>query len=101
GGPSIPAFRPPFGAWDSAVLQGAAAEGYDLYLWEIDSNGYRRGAHPATVAAGVVSSARAGSIILMHPLAYGDRSALAAVVDGLRTIGLEPARLSDLLHATV
>jgi peptidoglycan/xylan/chitin deacetylase (PgdA/CDA1 family) len=97
GAPSAPFFRPPYGEWNASVLQAAAAEGDDLAMWEVDSQGYIAGARPEAVAGRVLARAHAGSIILMHPLAYGDRYALAAVIDGLRAEGLEPGRLSDLL----
>lgn len=99
GAPTIPAFRPPFGEWDQAVLAGVAAEGYDLYLWDIDSPGYRPGVGAAAVVQHIVSRAQPGSIVLMHPLATADRQAIGAVIDELRGAGLEPARLSDLLYA--
>jgi peptidoglycan/xylan/chitin deacetylase (PgdA/CDA1 family) len=100
GAPTIPAFRPPFNDWNSAVVQGAAAEGYDVYLWDVDSGGYRRG-YPAEAAlTTVLANARAGSIVLMHPNAPADNAALGAVIDGLRERGLEPCRISDLVYAS-
>jgi peptidoglycan/xylan/chitin deacetylase (PgdA/CDA1 family) len=97
GAPSIPAFRPPFGDMNAAVVLGAAAEGYDVYLWDVDSGGFRRAATPDGAAAVVLTRARAGSIVLMHPLAPADRAALGTVIDGLRARGLEPCRVSDLV----
>jgi peptidoglycan/xylan/chitin deacetylase (PgdA/CDA1 family) len=100
GAPTMPAFRPPFGDVNAAVVSGAAAEGYDVYLWDVDSGGFRRTATPASAAAVVLTQARAGSIVLMHPLDPADRAALATVIDGLRARGLEPCRLSDLVLST-
>jgi peptidoglycan-N-acetylglucosamine deacetylase len=100
GAPAIPASRPPYGAWDAAVLQAVAATGRDLYLWDVDSGGYRPGASAAGATSVVLTGARSGSIIVMHPLTAADRGALGAVIGGLRARGLEPGRLSDLLFST-
>jgi hypothetical protein len=82
-----------------SVVAGAAAEGYDSCLWDVDSPGWRRDFTPEAVLERVLAFARAGSIVVMHPLASADGAALGAVIDGLRSRGLEPCRLSDLVHA--
>lgn len=95
---TMPWFRPPYGQYDEATLRAAAAAGYArTVLWDVDPWDW---SHPgsASIAARVVSHARAGSIILLH--VQGDTAdALPAILAGLREKGLEPVGLPELFEA--
>jgi peptidoglycan-N-acetylglucosamine deacetylase len=72
-------FRPPYGAYDEATRRILHRQRMLTVLWSIDSEDYTRpGA--AAIARNVVSSARPGSIVLMHD-AGGDRSETIAALD--------------------
>ncbi|HEX6262411.1 MAG TPA: polysaccharide deacetylase family protein [Actinomycetota bacterium] len=95
---SAPYLRPPYGAWNAAVVEGAAAAAAPrVVLWDVNPQDWRSpGA--AEIRLRVLSAARPGSIILLHT---GDQTAAAVgpIVDGLRARNLEPVGLSALFRA--
>ncbi|HKO34153.1 MAG TPA: polysaccharide deacetylase family protein [Candidatus Limnocylindria bacterium] len=99
----VPYWRPPFGSYDTAVLIAAASVSYTkTILWDIDTVDWRPvsqgGPTAAQIAAKIVSGAQGGSVVLNHLGGYRTRSALPAVIFGLRhTRGMEPTSISDLL----
>ena len=77
--------RPPYGAVDAFTRDWAASLGFDLVLWTVDTNDWRRpGAE--TIAQRIVKGAMDKAIILMHD-GGGNRSqtveALAIALDRL------------------
>jgi len=92
-------FRPPYGAYNSAEVARARAEGMSTILWDVDPQDWSR---PGTSAiyARVVANARPGSIVIMHE-GGGDRSetvaALPAIIRNLKSRGYRLVTASDLL----
>ena len=92
-------FRPPYGAYNSAEVANARAEGMSTILWDVDPSDWSR---PGTSAIyeRVVSNARSGSIVIMHD-GGGDRSetvaALPAIIRNLKSRGYRLVTVSDLL----
>jgi len=99
----VPYWRPPFGSYDTAVLIAAASVSYTkTILWDIDTIDWRPvsdgGPTAGQIVAKVVAGAQEGSVVLNHLGGYRTRSALPAVIFGLRHArGIEPTSISDLL----
>ncbi len=87
GVPSINAFRPPYGSYDSRVLVVAAGAGYPLAVgWDVDS---RDQSGVPGVSAEVVNATAGtnGSIVLMHCGSPLTPLALPAIIDRYRARG--------------
>lgn len=98
-----PYWRPPYGMYDTAVLDAAAAAGYTkTFLWSVDTVDWRPvsdgGPTAAQISSRVVSGATSGSIVLMHLGGWNTRAALTTMVPGLRARGLTPTTLSHMLR---
>jgi peptidoglycan/xylan/chitin deacetylase (PgdA/CDA1 family) len=98
-----PYWRPPYGASTDAVLATAASQGYTkTMLWSLDTIDWRPisegGPNAEQIATNVVTSAGAGSIVLMHLGGYETLDALRIMVPALRERGLVLTTVSDLLH---
>lgn len=91
-----PFFRPPYGSYDGEVLAaaGRASFAYTV-LWDIDPRDWDT-SDPGTVISRVLSGAKGGSIILLHTKAH-TALALEAIIRGLRSRGLTPVGLPELL----
>lgn len=93
-----PFFRPPYGGYDSAVLEGAGAASYPrVILWDVDPQDWRRPA-PSVIASDVLNHVRAGSIVLMHVLDH-TATALPMILRGLKKRGLTAVTLHELFRA--
>ncbi|HCJ10503.1 MAG TPA: hypothetical protein DHW14_05000 [Clostridiales bacterium] len=92
-------FRPPYGAFNAAVLSAAAAAGCRTnVLWDVDPSDYLH--PPASAIAGhVLSRVRPGSIVVLHDFVRETASALPVILDELRARGLEAVTVSALLSA--
>lgn len=92
-------FRPPYGATDSAVQETAHSLGLSTIVWDVDPRDWSLPGTPAIIDT-VLAQAHAGSIILMHE-GGGPRgetlAALPTIVKGLRSRGLRPVTLLQLL----
>ena len=94
---SLPFFRPPYGAYDSATLAAASVAGYTrIVLWDVDPQDWTRPG-PQVICRRVLEQARAGSIVCMHVVDQ-TADALPSVIEGLRHMGLEPVSLPVLLN---
>ena len=98
-----PYWRPPYGASTDDVLATAASLGYTkTMLWSLDTIDWRPisegGPNAEQIATNVVTSAGAGSIVLMHLGGYETLDALRIMVPALRERGLVLTSVSDLLH---
>ncbi len=98
-----PYWRPPYGAWNTAVVRAAAAVGYTkAVMWSTDTIDWRPvgdgGPTAAQIAAKVRANTGAGSIVLMHLGGYNTYDALPSMLAGLRARGLTPTSISDLLQ---
>jgi peptidoglycan/xylan/chitin deacetylase (PgdA/CDA1 family) len=100
----VPYWRPPYGAYDAAVLDGAASVGYTTTaMWDVDTIDWRHvddgGPTAAEIAAKVVDGTRTGSVVLMHLGGWNTRNALPWMLQQLRTQrDLVPTSLSDVLQ---
>lgn len=96
-----PYFRPPYGDYNSAVLQAAGNAGYThTIMWTIDTVDWR-GVSSASIRDKVVGGATPGTIVLMHVGggATGTPDALPGMIDGLRANGYRLVTLSELMGA--
>ena len=98
----VPYWRPPYGAYDQAVLDAAAAVGYTkTFMWDIDTVDWKPvadgGPTAEQIAGRVVNGAVEGSNVLMHLGGWNTLEALPLMVAGLRERGFVLTSLSDLL----
>lgn len=92
-----PYFRPPYGAFDLDVRNAAGQSGYRwTVLWDFDARDWSDPG-PAVIASRVLSKARSGSLILLH-VKPQTAAALPLIIKGLRSRGLEPVGLDQLVH---
>lgn len=93
-------FRPPYGSYNAAVVEAAQRHGGALILWSVDPEDWR-GKPAAAIEKSVMAAAGAGGIILLHsgegPNLGGTVAALPGIIRALRTKGLEPATVDELL----
>lgn len=92
-----PFFRPPYGNYDRTTFAAAGRAGYSkIVLWDVDPSDYGQ---PGTgvIASRVLRAVRPGSIVLMH-VTWQTASALPTILHGLRSRGLRPAALADLVR---
>lgn len=90
-------FRPPYGAYDAATLQAAAAAGFPtILLWDTSD---RDTSPNGTVAEMLAAAERAtnGSVILMHCGPNATPYVLGPLLDHLRSVGLRPVTVPTLL----
>jgi peptidoglycan/xylan/chitin deacetylase (PgdA/CDA1 family) len=97
-----PWFRPPYGAWNTAVRTGVGAAGWPyLVMWDIDTIDWKAtadgGPTASDIVTKVVSQAQGGSIVLMHLGGWHTFEALPGLVDGLKAKGLQPVTLQEML----
>jgi peptidoglycan/xylan/chitin deacetylase (PgdA/CDA1 family) len=94
----MPFYRPPYGAYDADAARGIGLAGYGrIVLWDVDPQDWRRPGSAAT-AARAIGPARAGSIVPLHVLPQ-TAAALPEIISGLRSKGLSPVDLDDLVAA--
>jgi peptidoglycan/xylan/chitin deacetylase (PgdA/CDA1 family) len=98
-----PDWRPPYGAHDSRVRAAAAAAGYTkTIMWDVDTIDWRAvadgGPTAASMTTKVIANARAGSIVLMHLGGWNTFDALPSMVMRLRSNGLQPTTVTDLVR---
>lgn len=92
-------WRPPYGDYNTAVVQQAGTFGLTTVMWDVDPRDWGR---PGTdqIVSRVLANAHAGSIILLHDgpaLREQTADALPAILEGLRARGLTPVTLPRLL----
>ncbi len=97
-----PFFRPPYGSQDPAVRAAVGKAGWSYtVLWDVDTLDWKPtsdgGPTADDIAAKVAARVRGGSIVLMHLGGYHTLEALPEIVATLRSRGLEPVTLSELL----
>ena len=99
---TVPYWRPPFGAYDTAVINAAASAGYTkTFHWSIDTRDWEHetagGPTTQEMVNQVVGQATDGSIVLMHVGGYNTPEAVPLMVEGLRDRGFMVTSLSDML----
>jgi peptidoglycan-N-acetylglucosamine deacetylase len=94
------AFRPPAGAWNRRLVRLAARQNMPTVLWDVVSGDPGESASAERISKAVLSSARAGSIVIFHinGRAPHTKQALPDIIRGLRGKGLEFVTLSRLLQ---
>ena len=97
-----PYFRPPFGAYNSSVLQAVGDAGYTKTIyWTIDTIDWD-GRSASAIYSKVLDNATPGAIVLMHTGsgAPNTKYALQQMIDGLRNMGYSFATVSGILSGT-
>ncbi|HEV2461719.1 MAG TPA: polysaccharide deacetylase family protein, partial [Ktedonobacterales bacterium] len=88
-------WRPPYGAYNAAVVQTATSFGLSTIWWDVDPRDWSR---PGTsvIVRRVLGQVHPGAIILLHDgpaLRDETRAALPGILAGLRARGLTPVTL--------
>jgi peptidoglycan-N-acetylglucosamine deacetylase len=97
GVPSIDAYRPPYGSYNSLVLQVAGLAGYPLAVgWDVDSRDQLGVASVAQEIANATMGTN-GSIVLMHCGSPLTPLALPAIVDNYRARGFSFVTIPKML----
>lgn len=95
GGKRVQFWAPHKGAVNQQVIDTAADLGYRTVLWSLDTVDWKSpGA--AAVTSRVLDKVQAGDLILMHPVS-NTVQALPAILNGLKSKGLMPVTLSEIL----
>ena len=92
-------FRPPEGVYGEGVLRAAAAFGYKVIYWSVDTRDWT---HPSVekIVDNVLNNTRGGSIILFHDFAVGKSEtieALEKIIPELQKRGYEFVTVSELI----
>lgn len=90
-------YAPAYGEMGQAVREAAALRHMPIVLWSIDTIDWRTWHTPAVIRERVLTRARPGAIVLIHPT---DRTlaALPGVIASLRAQGYRLTTVSDLLR---
>lgn len=97
GASSRPFFRPPYSYRNEMVRRVAADEGYLTVLWTYDAFDWKREATEETIYEEIVGHAEPGAIYVQHVGDVYSANVLGRVIDDLRSQGLEPVTLSEVL----
>jgi peptidoglycan/xylan/chitin deacetylase (PgdA/CDA1 family) len=105
GATTRPFFRPPFGAYNSRVLQTSIEQGYLPIYWTLDSlDSVGPPKSPdfllERITTTLAPDAMHGAIILAHCGSASTAEALPAILDRFAAMGLEVRPLSDVLGQT-
>lgn len=99
GAPHPTLFRPPFGRRLLGLPLAVEQEGYRSITWDV-ADDVGRHPTPQAYARDIVSRARPGSIILVHPMYRGnkvERAAVPLILDGLAAKGYRIVTVGELL----
>ena len=93
-----PFFRPPYGDYDTSVLNDVSAGGYAYnVMWTLDSLGWN-GLAADDIVYRCLSNRGKGFIYLFHVGSQSaDVDALTRIIDGLRSRGYRPGTIQQLL----
>jgi len=91
----LPLMRPPYGAYDSAVVRVADALGYRTVLWDVDSADTASSSVSTVIASG--SRGINGSIVLMHCGPAVTPAALGSIISSYRARGFRFVDLGAML----
>ena len=87
------AFRPPYGAYDDAVLKIAKMP---AILWDVDTEDWK-GVAGDDLVSSIVPVARPGSIVLQHDIHDSSAATIEQVLDGLENRGFMVVNVGQLL----
>lgn len=88
--------RPPYGAYNDAVLNDAANQGDSLILWSVDSLDWQSRNADAVINE-IQKEITSGAIILMHDIHPSTADALPRLLDWLESQGYQFVTVSQLL----
>jgi peptidoglycan/xylan/chitin deacetylase (PgdA/CDA1 family) len=94
------AFRPPFGEWNSHLVELVRARQLPTVTWDVVSGDPSTHSTTASIVKAVLRQARPGSIIVFHINGRGRKTheALPEVLAGLRARGFKMVPLSELMR---
>lgn len=89
-------YAPPYGEFNSTVLNAAHQDGMNLVMWTIDTIDWRPSSSVSYMVSKVLQKAAPGAIVLMHPT---DRTvkALSPIITGLQHGGYRLVTVNKLL----
>ncbi len=99
GSSTVPYFRPPYGSFNSNVLQAAGDAGYSKTIyWTIDTLDWK-GISAYEITFNALNNASPGAIVLMHAGsgAANTKYALPGIISGLREKGYSFVTIPELL----
>lgn len=94
-----PYFRPPYGSYNSNVLNAASEAGFHYtVMWSIDTNDWKK-ISSDSIRRHVVSNAGNGKIVLMHTLpGLNTAASLDGMIKDLKNKGYELVTISELIY---
>jgi len=90
-------FRFPYGGRSDDLRQFAATLGYQSAFWTLDPKGWLPDRTPEYVIEYFRNTAFKGAIAILHCSTTNDVYALSGIIAALRSKGLEPVTLTDVL----
>ena len=94
-------FRPPYGGYNDTVINTAEKCGYYTIQWSVDSLDWKDYGTDSIVRTILHhKNLKNGAIILMHNGAKYTKSALDAVITGLKEMGYEIVPISELIYTS-
>lgn len=91
-------FRPPYGDYNSSVVETVKNLGYEaIILWNVDTRDWS-GASAQTIINTVLNQVSGGSIVLFHLHAYGTADALSELIPTLKAQGYILTTIGKLLE---
>ncbi|MGI6486175.1 MAG: polysaccharide deacetylase family protein [Tepidanaerobacteraceae bacterium] len=98
-GTKVSLFRPPYGAYNTTLLDTAVEFSQQTVGWNVDPKDWS-GIKPEEIAKRVLKHSEDGSIILLHEGRQNTLQALPRIIEGLREMGYELVTVSELLFAS-
>lgn len=92
-----PYFRPPYGSYNTQVLNRAAGLGYYLVMWSLNTHDDQDSTSADQILATVRSELAPGKIILMHAGSVHEPEALLRVIQYIKSQGYSIVTLDQLL----
>lgn len=90
-------FRPPYGDYNNAVIDGANALSLSTIQWTVDSLDWKN-LTESEISNRVISKTKSGSIILCHNNGLNTYKALPYILSTLKEKGFEFVKISDLIY---
>lgn len=90
-------FRPPYGDYNSKVVQKMASLGYNTIQWDVDSLDWKD-LSPDEIYNRVTQRTKNGSIILFHNAAKHTPEALPKILEKLKKDGFKFEKISDMIY---
>lgn len=91
-------FRPPYGDYDSRVIETVESIGMHAIQWDTDSLDWKDTATPESICKRVTSKVKNGSIVLFHNDAKNTPKALPTILKCLKDEGYEFVFIDDLIY---